>query len=489
MNRIFTFILLTILSFNVAYSQQDNTLFFMHELPQANFVNPAVPSTCKLFIGMPALSSIAANYSNTAFTIRDGLTTREGSDSLYFDPDKIISKARGKELITSDIDLTLFTMGMHVKKYYLTFSINEKARTYNMIQADAMKMAWYGNTRFRGDQASVKGTRVNGNNYHEFAFGASRDLNSSWRFGARFNILFGLANVYSVNTKGYLYTDKNTFAMNLLLDSRVKTSLPIDSISIDSIGNVSGIYFKDDMSVKDYLLNFRNFGFGIDLGFIHNLDEKTVLSGSLLDLGTIFWKKDINQFYTDGAMAYSGLGSEGGFDSFDQLTDSLAVVYTPRLDSAVFSSPLVPKLYVGVTRRVHDHINVGALVRTELYRNRLHPSLTISANTRNFNVFNASVSYTVQNGEFTNIGAGIGVKAGPVHLHLISDNIPGLFMLDNTRNVNIRFGLSFVPGCNERVEPESSANKHGAIPCNFSYTPAYKALPPKNKKNKKRRKL
>jgi hypothetical protein len=126
-------------------------------------------------------------------------------------------------------------------------------------------------------------------------------------------------------------------------------------------------------------------------------------------------------------------------------------------------------------------------VRSEIYHNRLHPSLTLSANTFNFKVFNASVSYTVQNGEFTNIGAGIGVKAGPVQLHLISDNIPGFFMLDNTRNVNIRFGLSFIPGCDEKVKPASKPSSRGGgyskgirpLPCSYS--------PYKTQKSKKRR--
>jgi len=483
MNRVFLFILLTIFSFNVARSQQDNTLFFMHELPQANFVNPAVSSTCKLFIGMPALSSIAANYSNTAFTVREGFTTKEGSDLWYFDPDKIVSKSGGKELITSDIDVTLFTMGIHVKKYYFTFSINEKARTYNMVTADALKLGWEGNTRFRGGQASANGIRINGNSYHEFAFGASKTISSSWRLGARAKILFGLANVYTPKTNGYLFTDNRTFALNFLLDSKINTSLPIEKVVTDDNGKVTDIVFRDGYTAKDFLLNFHNFGLGVDLGFIHPIDSKTTLSGSLLDIGTIFWKKDINKFQTDGSLAYSGLNPGNGFNSLEDLTDSLIKMVTPVHDSIsnVFSSPLVPKLYLGVTRKIHPHINAGVMIRTELYRNKLHPSLTISANTFNYKILNASVSYTIQNGEFTGIGAGVGVKAGPVQLHLISDNIPGLFMLDNTRNVNIRFGLSFVPRCDKRYEP-ITFNEQGAIPCNFDYKPKHKASPPRKKR-------
>ena len=469
MNRIFLAILIFFFSINVGYSQQDNTLFFMHELPQANLVNPAVPSTCKLFIGLPVLSSVSANYSNTALAVREVFDKKQGADSLYLNPDKILSRMRGKELVTSDVDLTLFTMGIHVKKYYLTFSINEKATTYNMIPADMAKLAWYGNSKdFTGKEASANGTRVNANNYHEFAFGASRNVSDKWRVGVRAKALFGLGNVFTPTTKGYLFTDKNSFALSLILNSNVKSSLPLD-VSTDSFGKVTNIALRDDANLMDYFLNFRNFGIGADIGFINYFDDKTIISGSLLDVGAIFWSKDTYKFISEGRVSYAGITPAGNNVDWQQFVDSLQNMFTPSKDSSRFSSPLVPKIYIGATRKVHDHINVGALVRTELYRNRLHPSLTLSANTFGFDVFNASVSYTLQNGEFTNIGAGIGVKAGPVQLHLISDNIPGFFMLDNTRNVNIRFGISIIPGCNERVETEpSGGNGIKPLPCYYS---------------------
>jgi hypothetical protein len=44
------------LIFTELQAQQSNTLFFMHSLPESNFINPAVQNSCKLFIGLPALS-------------------------------------------------------------------------------------------------------------------------------------------------------------------------------------------------------------------------------------------------------------------------------------------------------------------------------------------------------------------------------------------------------------------------------------------------
>jgi hypothetical protein len=447
-------------------AQQDNTLFFMHELPQANFVNPAVPSTCKWFIGFPVLSSVHANYSTTAFAFNDALTNRPLSDSLYFNPDRVVNNLKGKELITSDINLTLFTMGVHHKDYYFTFSLNEKATTYNMVPAEMVQLAWDGNHPFAGQNVKANGLRLNGNHYREFAFGASKDMNDRWRLGVRMKVLFGLGNVYTPGTKGNFFTDQNSYALNLMLDSKVRSSLPID-VTTDENGQVSEVNFREDVSIMSYLFNFSNVGAGLDFGFVHRRDDRTTISGSLLDLGTIFWSKDVTTFESQGSFAYSGTGTDSNFDdlSFNQMLDSLQQVFRPSPGSGGYLSPLVPKAYLGVTRNLNNHLNFGVLGRTELYNNRLHPSLSISVNTYAHEIVNASFSYTLQNGEYTNFGAGVGVKMKAVHWHLMSDNIAGLFNMANTRNVNIRFGLSLIPACSERIKPVSSIR---ALDCYYS---------------------
>ena len=49
----FAFLYLPIFLSISAYSQQSNTLYMMHDVPQSNLLNPAVQLNCKLFIGVP----------------------------------------------------------------------------------------------------------------------------------------------------------------------------------------------------------------------------------------------------------------------------------------------------------------------------------------------------------------------------------------------------------------------------------------------------
>jgi hypothetical protein len=69
------------LSFAELQAQQSNTLFFMHSLPESNFINPAVQNGCKLFIGLPVLSSIHMHASNSGFTANQLLNKEPGGYS------------------------------------------------------------------------------------------------------------------------------------------------------------------------------------------------------------------------------------------------------------------------------------------------------------------------------------------------------------------------------------------------------------------------
>jgi hypothetical protein len=46
---------------------QDNTLYLMPGIPQANQLNPALIPFCKIYVELPVISSIKLNFRNTGF--------------------------------------------------------------------------------------------------------------------------------------------------------------------------------------------------------------------------------------------------------------------------------------------------------------------------------------------------------------------------------------------------------------------------------------
>jgi len=126
-----------------------------------------------------------------------------------------------------------------------------------------------------------------------------------------------------------------------------------------------------------------------------------------------------------------------------------------------FISFLNPRAYFGVTYPLRDHLNAGALVRTELYPGRPIVGTTVSLNTYGWKGFSGSLSYSAMNGSLKNVGLGFGVGSENFKIHLISDNVLAFFYPTSARNANIRFGMNLMFGCSKKKRKPSKSSYNG----------------------------
>ncbi len=440
----------------LAQAQQNNTLFLMHDLPQSNIVNPSIPINCKLYIGLPVIGSTHINAFSTGFAVNDAFESYSG-DSLRFNPSSSISKMKKLEIIATELHLTLLSVGYKHQNNYFTFTINEKLNSHQVYSKNALLLAYKGNKQFEGKFSKLDGLRVNATHYREYAFGWAREVNSDLNIGFRVKLLFGKGNIFTKPTDLRLFTHANTFALLLNGSGDMYSSFPI-VIETNTNGEITNADLQNDIDWKEYALNTENKGLGFDIGFTYKINYRTTISGSLLDIGYINWKTNPHHLHSSGVLNISGSTYSDGLNSSSEFADSLSAVFNPSVDQSIYSAPLTPALYLGISRDVTDKANIGAVFHSEFYKNRLHPSITFSGNTNFGKILSTSISYTLANREFNNIGAGIGAKLGIIHLHAISDNIPAFLNLTGTRNINLRFGISILTGCKEK-------NRNKAIPC------------------------
>ncbi len=480
MRNILVFILIILFSVQVK-GQQNNTLFLMHDLPQSNFVNPALAIKCKWFIGVPGISSTHVNGYSTGFSYSDILVP-SGTDSLHYDFNRVLKKFENSEMIATQTHLSLLSVGYKTGLNYFTFGVNEKVNSYTIINKNAALLLHGGNSQFEGKKLNMNGTRPNAIHYREYALGWARQIDPKLSLGFRVKLLFGKSNIYTKPVDLSLYTNPISFETFVSGSGEAYISLPVDVIR-EPDGRLVTMDWQQDISKRDYLMSTDNIGFGADFGFVYQLNEKTTLSGSLLDIGYINWKKDAYYMSSSGSMDITAQAIEDGLANLDDVTDSLTNVFTPRIDNESYLSPLVPAMYLGVSHTLNSWLNAGAVFHTEAYQNRLHPSFTFSGNAAITKNIYGSASYTLQNGEFNNFGAGIGAKFGVLHLHAVSDNIPAFFDLGVAKSVNLRFGLALMFGCGREKKIRSSDdNGIRALPC---FTDPYKSKMDKQR-NKRR---
>ncbi|HAN18289.1 MAG: hypothetical protein A2X13_04700 [Bacteroidetes bacterium GWC2_33_15] len=476
--QVLLFLFLPFISF-VSFAQQNSTFFLMHRVPQSNLLNPAVQIDCKWYVGIPALTSTQFNYSNTAFSFNDIL---EGGN---LNIDALNDNVHRADLLATELHLDLISIGYRHNEYYITFNIAEKVNLAITYPGDLVGLAWQGNSQFLGETAGFNNLRTNTSYYREYSLGISKVFDPYRTFGIRAKLLFGKLGVYSGKSEMSLYTDETTYDLHLEGNITANSSFPL-TVNQDANGNITGISMGE-IDPMGTLFNSQNKGFAIDLGAIYRYDENITLSGSILDLGFIHWKTDPNNIHLEGSFDYSGTGLESDFDSQEyilDLRDSVFNSFTQDITRDSYYSWLPLQIYLGGMYQYMPKLGIGAVSRNVIYRNKLHSSLTLSANTVLWNKFSASLSWSYLNNTYKNIGLGLAWHGRGIQLHMVSDNVLGIFNPLDARNLNIRFGFNLMLGCPRNSQEAAKLNKYsgGSENANCSWV---EKMEKKYKKKKK----
>jgi hypothetical protein len=436
--------------FSGLQAQQSSTLFFMHFLPESNFVNPAVQIECKLFIGLPLMSSIHMHASNSGFTAGQLLQKKSGGG--YSINDNSVLKSLGsRNLLTTELQTTILAVGLRRDDYYYTFTIQEKDNLALIYTRDMMAFALKGNTQFEGQWIDFRGTGIFFSHLREYALGVSKVKNNDLTVGVRAKLLFGKLNLTTGRSNIGLYTQANTLDLLFNLDAGFKSSLPY-SLGLDDQGNYR-FYSRYHSSVSNYLLNRRNPGIAIDMGFIYKYSDRLTLSGSLLDLGMIYYRSNLTQYKVKGDFLYQGPLADSAvsehylWDVFDAINANMSVDHGYK--SYVFF--LDPRLYLGATYKLSKNYNVNLLLYNRFFPTKIQTEATVSITNRPVKNWEASISWSYMNRSVANLGFGLGYGRSPVQFYLVSDNILGFILPMNTKNVNLRFGLNLIFGCRKEL--------------------------------------
>jgi len=436
---------------SVVQAQQSNTLFFMHFVPEANFVNPAVQIECRLFLGLPVVSSLHTHFSNSGFTAEQ-LLEKESEGGYTINADHAVNKLGRHNLFTSEVYATLLAVGLRRDNLYYNFTLTEKGNVALHYSRDFMAFALKGNTQFEGQWVDLRGTGIFLNYIREYAFGMSKEYSDNLTLGVKAKLIFGKLNLTTGRSNMGLYTRETT--LDLLFDGRsgFNSSLPY-SLQHNGPGDYT-FNHRYDASVGSYLFNMRNPGFAIDLGFIYRYSDRLTFSGSLLDLGLVNYRTNLTNYSLRGSYLFQGPITDsiitGNYleDVFDGLNQNMEVdlSYNP------YVYPLNPRLYLGAAYKLNSRYQVNLLLYNRFYPVGIQTAAMVSVITRPLKNMEASVSWSYMNRSLMNLGVGLGYGRSPVQAYLVSDNIFGLLLPMNAKNINLRFGLNLIFGCREELD-------------------------------------
>jgi hypothetical protein len=454
----------------------------MKGIPQTKDLNPARAGITEgFYFSMPLFSKIdlAANTNNWAYNdlIHWGKDNRNNStpgypgwnqsDSLVIDLDKFMGSLSNKNFVYESAALTVLEGGYRKGKNFYAASITEREFTQVFFSKSLVQLIKYGNYTDVGNTYYSGNFGVGAQHYREFAFNYSRDVSKKLTIGGAAKILFGMATVQTngMNLKATSPVDGKY--LDVTATGNVNISAPIN-FTYNNFGEITSTNSPANYSVKDYLTNLSNPGVAFDVGFAYHLNKKTELSASIIDLGMIGWTSNTTRFTEQGHFMYRGIDLNtsastptviGDFNNAIALvSDSISKAFRPAHSQSNFATLIPAKIYFGIEHQLNDIVYVSGLTRIRIFNNRIHTSLTASANTLLGNVLSLSASYSIMESTFDNLGLGVGIKAGPVQLYAATDNLFSPFYPSRARNMNLRIGINFIFS-GEKKESKGKKNR------------------------------
>lgn len=439
----FFLIAISVLSSYTGFAQKDFTLYNMEVVQQRMYANPAFfPEYSKVNIGLPMLSSQYFNISNSGFKYSD-LIKHRADDSLYVDYNNMLSKLKDNNYLEAAIQPDLLSFGFAFKKKnYISFNITEKVNLRFRYPKGLMNFVGKGNGALLGEELKFN-IGVDFTHYREYGLGYARKVNDKLTVGGKLKYLYGMENIQTKESDLSITTDPNDFS--ILAKANIFINASIDTTFGD-----------EGFSASEYALKKKNHGFGIDLGGAYKLNEKFTFSASIIDLGFIKWKEDVQNFQSNDPNAqfeFNGFDMNDLMDSdttnggpMEEFTDSLNTIFKIDTASNAYSTSLSTQIYLGANYNFTDKVNAGVLFYSKIYDKKIHPALSLSFNQKIGRWLNYSVSYSMYNRSFNNIGLGIGLNLGPIQLYLVSDNVLGAIFPQNTKNVHLHAGINLTIG-------------------------------------------
>ncbi len=461
--------------FSVAYlgAQNKQLLYDFYEIPQSLLINPGVKTPYKWHAGIPAISGIAVQAGTSGITVND-LFANDGIDFTDKVRDKVVNGLSQRDEFGGSLQLDILNIGFrnaNRPEDYYSFGVYGELSVTQYWPKDLAILAFEGNANNLNRRFSLSHLTTFGEGLSVFHFGINRKVSDKLRLGARGKIYSSIFEAKSKSNSGYFVTTQgqnNLLRNTLVADVQLQTSglneIVENEDSNESIGS---------LLARRALLG-GNLGLGFDVGFTYQLNEKTSITGSLLDVGFINHTKDVKNFTLEGTASNEGIEiilpesfEDLNSDIWENLIDDIEaqVPFETNSDSYITLRPI--KLNASIrynfgeqkqkTEDCYCGINVVENNSPFDYKNAVgghlfiinkpkgpQAALTAFYQTRIGNALALKATYTADKFTFTNIGLGLNFQAGPVNFYILGDNLLGYRNIPDSNYASLQFGFNII---------------------------------------------
>ncbi|SNS41808.1 hypothetical protein SAMN05421640_0057 [Ekhidna lutea] len=443
--------ILLLITFFIAHGQ--TSLSFQHlgnATFQNNLINPSLIPEGKFFLGLPVLSGIHVNVNNKLSY--NQMFRNEGGQTTV-DINKILNSLQRQNMVSSRVHANILHIGYRTNVGpMLSFTVNERIEADFLYPKELFEyVITEGNNAFLNDKVKFSNIGAVATHYREFGLGLAAPVNDQLTIGIRGKYLIGFANASTPsNFKATIESDGEAFQVSADWKNTALRTSGFD------------IYSGDEGDLESHLVMNGNKGFAVDLGGTYHLNRYYTITGSIVDIGFINWKEDIeNHSLNDTTFTYNGVDLDN-FDDIDQtLEDSLFSKFETTENSNPYRSWLPVTAHGSWIYHYSPQMDFYVTAGSRLIQRQLKMLYGGGVTYKFGRAFTASASATKLPQQFFNIGAALTAKGGPVQMYIAADQIIN-FSAPDAKAFDFRFGMSFNFG-ERRVKQEASGLSRAPI--------------------------
>ncbi len=445
------------------YSQNDLTLYNMENLFQSTYVNPSSISVHTVSVGLPVISSVGMQLTNTGFSYGDLIQRGSYSnDTVRGNIGNAYRKLDVQNYFYAGSEVDLFHVRVKVRKMHFSFFSQVVMKFRYSYPKNLMDLIVNGNGDKIGQDINFKNFGADFDVYRNIGFGIAKEW-KHWVLGSNIKYINGIVNfnLDPGKNSGVEFEDQY-FGFHSLSNMNLRSSgLKEDMTPVDNYDKNNG------KAVKNPADNFwdlsKNPGAAIDLGATYKPNDKWNYSLSVINLGFINWNSDVVNRKITGGQDFRGFDAFGYYVRGQNKADSSNVneikesfKYTTTNES--YRRWMIPQAYLTVKYNITYKTHLGLMAYFEYYK-KLRPAFTFSVYHKFGRVFNVVGTYNIQYGVYDNIGLGLMAKVGPCQFYVAGDNIVGPLIrsaldgfeithktVDPLKTFNLRLGMNLVFG-------------------------------------------
>jgi len=229
------------------------------------------------------------------------------------------------------------------------------------------------------------------------------------KVGIRGKLYFGKG-VFSSGVEGSVQQVADTTFLKTW--GKGKMSIPEETIQNDD-GTTSRVPGINSVGSLGYLMNSGNPGIGLDLGLKYQYNPKLSFSISVIDLGKIFWRTNLNSKGFDGKYNFKSSSFAKGFHNnmeiITKTSDSISFSdlqkskFKPTNISSRFSTALPVTIYAGLKYQLKPTIDLNLLHRSVFIKDLNYQSFSLIGNFELYKKMTITTGYGIIGDNYNNI--------------------------------------------------------------------------------------